>query len=133
VKEDDMHVALLCTALLGLLVFGLGLGVSAVRGSTNQNYGYTPDPTDRLYKMVRAHGNACEFAPILALLIMVVGARQPAAWMVWMFVVATVSRYAHAAGMILSPSLASGHPLRFLGAIGTYVAGTALCLAVLLV
>ena len=128
-----MHVALVCTALLGLLVFGLGIGVSAVRGSTNQNYGYTPDPTDRLYKMVRAHANACEFAPMLGLLMVVVGARQPAAWMVWTFVVATVSRYAHAAGMILSPSLAGAHPLRFLGALGTYVAGTVLCVAVLLV
>src|SRR5262249_61869855 len=61
-----MRVATYCIALLGLLVFGLGLGVSMLRGSTQTTFGYTPDPTDRLYKMVRAHGNAAEYAPMMA-------------------------------------------------------------------
>jgi len=55
-----MNVAIVCTALLGLLVFGLGLAVSLTRGATRTNFGFTPDPTDRLYKRVRAHGNAAE-------------------------------------------------------------------------
>jgi hypothetical protein len=37
-------------------------------------------------------------------------------------------RYLHALGMILSPTLAKGHPLRFAGALGTYVVGLVLCL-----
>jgi hypothetical protein len=45
-----MGTAILCTALLGLLVFGLGFGVSMMRGSTNTVSGFNPDPTDRLYK-----------------------------------------------------------------------------------
>lgn len=121
-----MTVALWCTAALGLLVFGLGLAVSMMRGSTKTSFGYTPDPTDRLYKMVRAHGNATEYAPMLAILMLTIGARQPAAWMVWTFVLATVARYVHAAGMILAPSLDAVYPLRFAGALGTYLSGLAL-------
>lgn len=128
-----MNVAIICTALLGLLVFGLGLGVSALRGSSKTNIGYDPNPTDRLYKMVRAHGNASEYAPMLAILILLVGARQPGTWMVWTFIAATVSRYLHAAGMLLSPSLDRPQPLRFVGALGTYVCGLALVAAALMV
>jgi hypothetical protein len=127
-----MHVAIVCTALLGLLVFGLGLGVSMVRSSTKTVFGFTPDPADRLYKLVRAHGNAAEFAPMLAVLILLVAARDPAPWLVWTFVAATASRYLHAAGMILAPTLARPHPLRFLGALGTYVTGLALVVAALM-
>ena len=121
-----MNVAIVCTALLGLLVFGLGLAVSLTRGATRTNFGFTPDPTDRLYKRVRAHGNAAEYAPMLAILILLIGARNPAPWIVWTFVAATLFRYLHAAGMLVCPSLDQPHPLRFVGALGTYVTGLAL-------
>jgi len=127
-----MNVAIVCTALLGLLVFGLGLAVSLTRGATRTNFGFTPDPTDRLYKRVRAHGNAAEYAPMLAILMLLIGARQPAAWMVWTFVAATAFRYLHAAGMLVCPSLDQPHPLRFVGALGTYVAGLVLVVAAFL-
>jgi len=124
-----MNVAIVCTALLGLLVFGLGLAVSLTRGATRTNFGFTPDPTDRLYKRVRAHGNAAEYAPMLAILILLIGARNPAPWMVWTFVAATLFRYLHAAGMLVCPSLDQPHPLRFVGALGTYVTGLVLTVA----
>jgi uncharacterized protein len=128
-----MTAALVCTALLGVLVFGLGLGVSALRGSTSTTIGHQLDPGDRLHKMVRAHGNATEYAPMLAILMLAIAARGPTRWMVWTFVAATLSRYLHAAGMVLSPSLDRPQPLRFVGALGTYVAGLALVVALLLV
>jgi uncharacterized protein len=128
-----MTAALVSTALLGLLVFGLGLGVSALRGSTSTNIGHQLDPGDRLHKMVRAHGNATEYAPMLAILMLAIAARGPTRWMVWTFVAATLSRYLHAAGMVLSPSLDRPQPLRFVGALGTYVTGLALVVALLLV
>ena len=128
-----MTAALVCTALLGLLVFGLGLGVSALRGSTNTNIGHQLDPSDRLHKMVRAHGNAAEYAPMLAILMLAVAGRGATPWMVWTFVAATLSRYLHAAGMLLSSSLDRPQPLRFVGALGTYVTGLALVVALLLV
>jgi hypothetical protein len=127
-----MTVGIVCTALLGLLVFGLGLLVSATRGNTNQAIGHPPDPADRLHKLVRAHGNATEYAPMLAVLILLVGSRQPAPWMVWTFVAATACRYLHAAGMIAYGTLAKANPLRFVGALGTYLTGFALVVAALL-
>jgi uncharacterized protein len=124
-----MTTAIVCTVLLGLLVFGLGLGVSLTRGQTGTNFGYNPDPADRMYKMVRAHGNATEYAPMIAVLMLLIGARAPATWVLWVMGSVTACRYLHAAGMILSPTLARPHPLRFIGALGTYLGGLALCIA----
>jgi hypothetical protein len=126
-----MATTTVCAALLGLLVFGLGLGVSLTRGTTDRAAGFDPDPTDRLYKMVRAHGNAAEYNPMLAILILAIGAHNPSAWMTWTAIAATAARYLHAAGMILSPTLAKPQPLRFVGALGTYVCGLALVVALL--
>lgn len=125
-----MTTAIVCTALLGLLVFGLGLSVSLTRGQTGTNFGYSPDPTDRMYKMVRAHGNATEYVPMLAVLMLLVGGHNPATWVLWVMGIVTASRYLHAAGMIFSPTLAKPHPLRFVGALGTYLGGLALCIVV---
>ena len=125
-----MKVAVWCTGLLGLLVFGLGLAVSATRGGTGRNFGYTADPTDRLHKLVRAHGNATEYAPMLAVLILYLGAHNPGTWLMWTFAIATISRYLHALGMILSKRLDRPDPLRFAGALGTYVTGLILAFAV---
>jgi uncharacterized protein len=125
-----MTVAVLCTGLLGILVFGLGLAVSAVRGSTRTNFGYSSDPTNRLYKLVRAHGNAAEYAPMLAVLMLYLGSRGPGRGLMIAFVGATVFRYLHALGMILCKSLDRPDPLRFVGALGTYVTGLILAFAV---
>ena len=127
------RVAVVCAALLGLLVFGLGLMVSLTRGRSKTNFGYASDPTDPLYKMVRAHGNAAEYAPMMALLILYLGTRSPGTWLAATFVLATVFRYLHAAGMIRCASLDRPDPLRFTGALGTYVTGLALAVAALVV
>lgn len=127
-----MNTALVCIALLGLLVFGLGFAVSMTRGRTNTSIGSSADPTDPLHKMVRAHGNTAEYAAMLAVLIFVVGSRSPATWALWSMIIATASRYLIAVGLILSPTLDKPHPLRFIGALGTYLAGLALCAALLM-
>ena len=127
-----MTTALVCIALLGLLVFGLGLGVSLTRGRTNTAAGSSGDPADPLHKMIRAHGNTAEYAAMLAVLIFVVGSRSPATWALWCMGIATASRCLIAVGLVLSPTLERPHPLRFLGALGTYLAGFALCAALLL-
>ncbi len=127
-----MTTALVCIALLGLLVFGLGFGVSLTRGRTNTAAGSSGDPTDPLHKMIRAHGNTAEYAAMLAILIFLVGSTSPPTWALGCMGIATASRYSIAAGLILSPTLAQPHPLRFVGALGTYLAGFALCAALLL-
>ena len=47
-------IPVLIPALLGLLLFGLGMAVSFTRQATDTASGFSTDPTDRLYKMVRA-------------------------------------------------------------------------------
>ncbi len=127
-----MTVAVVCIALLGLLLFGLGFAVSLRRGSTNTVIGHSIDPADLLHKLVRAHGNTAEYAPFLAILMLVAALREPAAWVLGCMGLAVLGRYSIAAGIILSPSLAKPHPLRFAGALLTYLTGLALSVAVLL-
>jgi len=124
-----MSTAITCTALLGLLLFVLGIMVSTTRGSTKTNFGYNPDPTDRLYKLVRAHGNTAEYAPMLAVLYLFLAAHGPEGWVRYTIWATTACRYLLVAGILMSPTLARPHPLRFIGALGTYVGGIALCVA----
>jgi len=123
-----MHVAIVCTALLGLLLFVLGVAVSMTRGRTGVVAGSSNDPADSLYRLIRAHGNTAEYAPMLAVLFLLVGARNPATWLLWTMMVAVVSRYLIAIGMIAGPTLAKPQPLRFVGALGTYLTGILLCI-----
>ena len=121
-----MHVAIVCTALLGLLLFVLGVAVSMARGRTGVVAG-SNDPADALYRLIRAHGNTAEYAPMLAILFLLVGARNPVPCLLWTMIVAVVSRYLIAMGMIAGPTLAKPQPLRFVGALGTYLSGILLC------
>ena len=128
-----MKTALVCIGLLALLIFVLGLAVSLTRGSTKKSFGYPDDPTARLTKLCRAHANAAEYVPILGLLMFVLAMRgEPAAWVLWTMIIATASRYLHAVGMVAMPTLERPNPLRFLGALGTYVTGIALTVALLM-
>ncbi len=124
-----MTIAIICTAFLGFLVFGLGFAVSVMRGRMGINFGYTANPTDRFYKLMRAHENTTEYAPMLAILFLLLGSRNPSAWVVWTMAIATVSRYLLALGLIFAPTLDKPEALRFLGALGTYLCGLALCVA----
>jgi uncharacterized membrane protein YecN with MAPEG domain len=132
IARDQMTTALVCISLLGLLAFGLGFAVSTVRGRTETLTGSSGDPGDTLHKLVRAHGNTTEYAAMLAILMYAVGSTSPASWVLWCMGLATVSRYSIAIGLLLSPSMESPHPLRFVGALGTYITGFALCGALLL-
>ena len=128
-----MDVAILCAGLLGLLVFGMGMAVSFQRGQSNVLYGADPDPTDRTYRMIRAHGNAIEYAPMLAVLMLFLGTQGTASWVLWVMGLVTASRYLHVAGMLMGPTLDQVQPLRFVGALGTYLGGLALCVAVFMI
>lgn len=124
-----MTVALTCTALLGLLVFGLGFRVSMVRMNTEINIGSTEDPASPLTKAIRAHGNASEYCPMMAVLMLGIAFYGASTWMLWVFALATASRYLHATGMLLSPTLAEPQPLRYAGAVGSYLTGFLLVVA----
>lgn len=128
-----MNPAIVCIAILGLLVVGLGLLVSLARGATKTAIGSSTDPADMLYKRIRTHANACEYNPILAVMTLVIASNEPSAWMTWSYMLATLARCLHAAGMLMSPSLADPQPLRFAGALGTYFFGLVMAVAVLCV
>ena len=127
-----MNVAIICIGLLGLLVFGLGFAVSMLRGRTETLHGFNPDPEDSLYKLIRAHGNSTEYAPMLAVLIFVAASVSPATWVLWLMGIVTLARYLLVGGILLSKSLEQAHPLRFVGALLTYLGGFALCIAVVI-
>ena len=126
-----MTAAIICTALLGLLLFALGMGVSLTRQRSERGIGFDQDPSDPLHKIVRSHGNTAEYAPMLAILIMTLGALNPAAWMIWLMVAVVGARYLIAVGLMIG-SLENPNPARFLGALGTYLGGLALCVAIFL-
>lgn len=121
------HIALICVAVLGLLLFGLGLWVSVMRFHEGILSGCEPDPSNQLHKLIRAHANTAQYAPFLALLFLYLGARSPSATTVLLIVAATVFRCVLVVGLIARPTMAKPNPLRFIGALGTYAAGAALC------
>lgn len=125
-----MHpIAILCAAALGALVFLLGLGVSLQRKKYRVGSGTTDDPNSRLNRYIRAHANTTEFVPFLALLFLYLGAHAPGPLSLGLIVAATFSRYAIVFGLLTGPSLSRPNPARFIGALGTYLCGTALCIA----
>ncbi len=129
-----MTTAIICIALLAALLFVLGWNVSRIRGSRGaegEQFPSTPD--DKLFVAIRAHGNATEYVPTLALLILVVGSRDPAVWMLVVAAVVTLARYLHAIGVLSAGDMGSENPLRLVGAVGTILGGVALSVAAVLV
>ncbi len=124
-------IALVCTSVLGLLLFGLGLAVSMARFRSGRFDGCDPQSDSLLAKLVRAHGNTAEYAPFLALLFLYSGSRNPAAWQVWVMIAATVCRVAIVVGLLAWPTMSRPNLLRFVGGLGTYLLGAALCVALL--
>jgi uncharacterized protein len=121
------NVAIACVVVLGLLMFGLGLSVSVMRFREGTGSGCEQDPANRLHKFVRAHANTAEYAPFLALLFLYLGARSPSTATVSLIVAATVCRCLLVVGLIAWPTMAKPNPFRFVGALGTYLTGVALC------
>lgn len=126
-----MTTAIICSAILGALLFLLGANVSRMRGVQAKAGGpqLPTDPADRLLIAIRAHGNAAEYVPTLIVLFLLVGARSPAAVAIPLIVGATLARLLHAAGMLTASSLAAPVRGRVLGAVGTYLFGLALAVA----
>ena len=119
-------IALLCTALLGLTLFLLGLAISIVRSRSGLLSGYTPEPDQLLTKLIRAHGNTAEYAPFLALLFLYIGARYPSDWLVWCMAGATACRLLLVVALVAWPTMSKPNPARAIAAMGTYAFGIAL-------
>jgi uncharacterized membrane protein YecN with MAPEG domain len=126
-----MNVAIVCTALLGLLLFGLGLNVSLQRRQNRRSSGHELSPADPLHRAVRAHANTAEYAPFFAVLFLWYATRPAATWILATIVLATVARFALAGALLFGPSLNRPNPARLFGALFTYICGLALAAGLL--
>ena len=128
-----MLIYLVCSGVLVILYFALALNVSRLRGKTQTGIGTGDDPSGPLNKAVRAHGNAAEYVPIFLALFLYFSLSAPVSWIAWVAVIVTVCRVLHAAGMLMTGTFnAPPHPLRAIGAGGTYLGGLVLGVALLL-
>lgn len=127
-----MLTAYLCILLLGLLIFIGGFAVSLARGKAERIAGVPDDPGHPLTKIARAHGNTAEYAPILAMIIFALAQTNPPTWSLYCMGLATLSRYLIFYGIVTCPTMASVYLPRAVGAMGTYIFGTALCIALAL-
>ncbi len=126
-----MNIAIVCAALLGLLLFGLGFNVSMQRRQNRRSIGHDASPLDPLHRAVRAHANTAEYAPFFAVLFLWYATRPAPAWILVTIVLATVARFALAGALLFGPSLNRPNPARFLGALFTYICGLALAAGLL--
>jgi uncharacterized membrane protein YecN with MAPEG domain len=120
-------VIVISIALMGILLFLLGANVTrhrAIRGATGNQA--PTDPDDAMLVAIRAHGNAAEYVPTLAVLIIVCATLTDGWWIETLAISAVVARYLHGLGMIASGSLAKRSPIKESGAMLTYVVGIAL-------
>jgi len=126
-----LTTAIICTAILAMMLFLLGANVSRMRGVTAKAGGsqFPEDPASRLLIAIRAHGNATEYVPVLIVLFLLVGARSPAAVAIPLIIGATAARMVHAYGLLTAPSLAVTTKARLAGAAGTYLLGAGLAVA----
>lgn len=115
-----MSISLICIAALALLQFLLAINVSLNRMSSRMSHGVPEDPSAPLYRAVVAHRNACEYHPMLALLLYILPFAGQPAWSLWLGPAIVAVRTIHALSLIGS-SLARPTPLRRLGAAGTYL------------
>jgi uncharacterized protein len=128
-----MRAYLVCSAILVLLYFALALNVSLTRGRTKTGIGSGDDVNGPLNKAVRAHGNAAEYTPIFVALFLYFLMSGAGGWITWVVVGVTIARVCHAIGMLATQNFRGPpHVLRSIGALGTYVGGFALGIALLM-
>ena len=118
--QSAMNTLLFCSAALVLLFAVLSFNVSRMRLKRRK----FPEITEAaVAKAIRAHGNAAEYIPLFVALFLYLNSTQqsPGFYLAGIAVLATVSRFAHAAGMFRIANVTERHPLRFYGALGTYI------------
>jgi uncharacterized membrane protein YecN with MAPEG domain len=130
-ESTALTAAVVGVAVLGALLFVLGFNVSRMRGVTAKAGGsqMPTDPASPLLIAQRAHGNASEYVPVLAVLFLVVGVGSPAIVAVPLITGAVLARLLHAYGMLSARSLAQHSLVGMAGAMGTYLFGAALSVA----
>ena len=126
-----MQIPVICVSILAMMIFLLGFLISLLRSRTGIIYygDSMDDPTSLPTKAVRGIANTAEFAPILSVMFLYLGTTHPDGWVYWTMIAATASRVLMVIGFLTAGTLRKIHPLKAVGAIGTYFSGLALCAA----
>ena len=106
-----------CCALLIVFYGALSFNVSRVRRRRRSD---ATIPEAALTKAIRAHGNAAEYVPLFVAGLLYLQSAAPSPFVSVLAVAALACRLAHAAGMLLPPTVDDRHLLKFIGALGTY-------------
>ena len=123
-----MNVPALSAVSLVLLYVALSVNVSRVRWRRRK---HPQVDEDALEKAVRAHGNAAEYVPLLVATLLYLSYAPQHIVLDAVAVLAVISRVAHAVGMLRASRAGAAHPLRSLGALGTYLCLFAIAAAML--
>ena len=123
-----MNTLVLCSGILAALYAVLSVNVSVTRLRKRKDATITEA---QLVKAVRAHGNASEYIPFFIAGFLFLSIGGPDGILSTIAVVATASRFAHAAGMFRIANVNERHPLRYYGALGTYICLFAVAVAIL--
>jgi uncharacterized membrane protein YecN with MAPEG domain len=126
-----VNIGVICTALLGMLLFGLGLYISILRFRYGPVIGHNANPLDPLHRAVRAHGNTAQYAPFFGLLFLWFATRPVPNWIEFAIGAATGARFLLVGGLLWGKSLDRPNPARFLGALLTYLCGFALAVGLM--
>jgi len=126
-----LNIYYICISLLAFLTLSLGVLVTVGRGVFNVLIGHSTDPENTLHKWVRAHANTAEYAPILMVLMYILSLRPAPSWVLWLVVLVTACRFLFVFGILFPKTMARPNPIRFVGAVGTYIFGFGLCFALL--
>ena len=124
-----MNIFYICIGLLGILSLLLGVLVTIGRGKFNVLIGHSNDPENTLHKFVRAHSNTAEYAPLLMVIIYLLSLYPVSNWVWWFIILVTACRFLFVAGILIPKTMAKPNPMRFIGAVGTYIFGLGLCFA----
>lgn len=115
-----MKYTMISIACLGLLQIFLAIYVSFNRFHHRISQGTPDDVEHPLHRAIVAHRNACEFTPILCILMLQLQYGASPAWTMWCGPALVLTRTCQALGLIQF-SLRRPNPLRFVGTAGTYV------------
>jgi len=126
-----MNTELLCAGVLAFLLFGLGLAVSVERGKAGKLGGVPADEATRLFRVIRAPGNAAEYIPVGVAFALFFAIAGSSVIVTAILVAFTASRIIHAVALIVGASMDRFDVARFLGGMGTYLTGFALSIALI--
>ena len=110
-------ITLLYAGILGIISLVLAMGAASARGPAGVSIGTGDDP--KLLVANRRHGNFIEWVPMALLLMALLEANGVGATATHVFgIVLTIARICHPLGLDTEKMT---HPLRFVGAAGTFL------------